>query len=97
MGDERTSDDHLNPAEYPFCPHGVRLGTPMRMDLWNGPVARCVCCFSMFGYIDHGSWSSDGVSHGRYWYPKNKCGSCGGSYHTGALTSNQRIEESGNG
>ena len=62
---QRTTDElnaeHLNPWQYPYCPHGSRLwrsflqpGIP-----WNGPVGRCSCCFSVFGYIDEGSFGVD--------------------------------------
>ena len=88
MNDTRTENpkhepESGTPGTYPFCPHGARLGgsnLPNGIP-WNGPVGRCSCCFSVFGYIESGSFSADRGSHGRYWYPKDKCGSCGGSYH----------------
>jgi hypothetical protein len=73
-------------AAYPFCQHGARLGSStLPAGMWNGPVAQCGCCFATFGYIDSGSISvSDkGLTKcsGRSWSPKDRCGSCGGTYH----------------
>lgn len=62
-----------------FCEHGATRNTPMRVDLWNGPIARCGCCGTFFGYINTGSVGPDGC-HSRTWVPDDRCGSCGGKY-----------------
>lgn len=75
--------DSPSQTEVSFCEHHVRRNTPLGC-VWNGPVARCGCCGSDFGYVDQGSIGVDAngamVSSGRSWFPKDRCGSCGGKY-----------------
>lgn len=79
---EKLGTEHIQRGQYPYCPHGARLGSVgVPLGGWNGPVGKCSCCFSVFVYIDQGGWSTQGPLPGRHWHPKDKCGSCGGSYH----------------
>lgn len=64
------------------CEHGVVAGgSNLPKGGWNGPVGHCTCCLGHFVYLESGGWSSTGEMSGRYWYPKNRCGACGGGYH----------------
>lgn len=62
------------------CPHGVKTGWwGKQTQSWMGPLSRCECCGSTFGYIDSGNMSGK-HSWGSYWFPKLRCSKCGGYY-----------------
>ena len=63
------------------CEHGVHAGgSTLPTGGWNGPVGRCSCCLSHFGYLEHGSYGADGSGSSKVWTPRDRCGSCGGHY-----------------
>jgi hypothetical protein len=62
------------------CQHGVPLRSfPNWSGGWMGGVSECSCCFSVFGYIDSGSFGATGGKSSS-WQPRNLCAMCGGKY-----------------
>ena len=61
----------------PKCEHGKSGDDGRFTGLWNAPFSKCMCCGTMFPYIDSFSWGPT-ESEGRSWTPKDRCESCGG-------------------
>lgn len=64
----------------PPCEHGSSGTDPSIVGvMWNGPVGHCGCCGGAFLYCDTGTYTTQ-RSHGRSWWPVNRCRKCGGGY-----------------
>lgn len=65
------------PDELARCEHGKPKHSGMLLS-FNGPIGFCQCCENHFGYIDRGSWSTDGVSE-YVTHNSRLCPGCGGT------------------
>ena len=62
-----------------LCEHGLEKRNRMwdHMTAWAGPIGKCRCCTSDYGFIDSGSMTSMGsisIVHDR-----DLCSGCGGT------------------